>query len=141
MIYTKPFKFKQLFQLVALVTLLTACTDQNVASMRSSDEAADGSNVAPVTYSPVSTINEQRVALIIGNSKYPGDFLPNPVHDAKDFAKILDEDYGFTVIHKSDLNKQQMDEAIIDFGQRLGKNGVGLFFLLGTVSKSNNIII
>jgi len=137
---TKPFKFKQLFQLFALVTLLTACTAPNVQpesprtpdpiKARSSDDAADYSNVTQVTYPPTSAVNEQRVALVIGNSNYPGDLLPNPVHDAEDLTKVL-RGYGFTVIHKSDLNKQKMDEAIIEFGQSLGKNGVGLFFFAG----------
>ena len=139
MISTKPFKFKQLFQWVALITLLTACTAPNVqpepppitdpTSMRSSDEAADDDNVDP-PYPPTSAVNEQRIALVIGNSNYPGDLLRNPVHDAKDLTKVL-RGYGFTVIHKSDLNKQQMDEAIIDFGQSLGQHGVGLFFFAG----------
>jgi len=99
-----------------------------------------GGNGAPVTTPnhqsneegrPLSqNITEQRLALVIGNSDYLGDFLPNPSNDAKDIANLL-RGYGFTVIHKQNLNQEQMDLAIIDFGQRLSQGGVGLFYFAG----------
>jgi len=70
---------------------------------------------------------EQRLALVIGNSDYPdGAYLENPKNDAADMATVLRK-FGFTVIHRQDLNQEQMDKAIIEFGRTLGKNGIGLF--------------
>ncbi|MDM8566816.1 SUMF1/EgtB/PvdO family nonheme iron enzyme [Candidatus Halobeggiatoa sp. HSG11] len=82
--------------------------------------------------SVVMVVNaEQRVALVIGNSGYPdGEYLQNPKNDAADMAAVL-RSFGFTVTHKQDLNQEQMDKAIIDFGQALRKDGVGLFYFAG----------
>jgi hypothetical protein len=129
-------KWCQLKWLLVLVVLLTACTGSSVRDesqtstpipSESYHEAADNQPVADL---PTSAGNEQRLALVIGNSQYPGDLLPNPVHDAQDLAKVL-RGYGFTVIHKQNLNREEMDLAIIDFAQRLTQNGIGLFFFAG----------
>ncbi|MCP3897202.1 SUMF1/EgtB/PvdO family nonheme iron enzyme [Moraxella sp.] len=88
------------------------------------------------------TVNEKRLALVIGNSRYPGDYLPNPQNDAEDMAKVLRQ-YGFTVIHKQDLNQEQMDKALINFAERLSQNGVGLFFYAGhglQIDKHNYLV-
>lgn len=73
---------------------------------------------------------EERVALIIGNSNYETAPLANPVNDASDMASALRR-LGFSVILKKDANLQTMEEAIEDFGNRLKKGGVGLFFYAG----------
>ncbi len=73
---------------------------------------------------------EQRLALVIGNSQYRSDYLPNAQHDAEDIAKVLRR-YGFTVIHKQDLKRAALKKAIREFSQRLTKNGVGLFYYAG----------
>ena len=72
----------------------------------------------------------QRVALIIGNSNYETGPLVNPVNDASDMASALSK-LGFTVILKKDANLEMMEEAVEDFGNRLKKGGVGLFFYAG----------
>jgi uncharacterized caspase-like protein len=73
---------------------------------------------------------EQRVALIIGNGSYENAPLANPVNDASDMAAALKK-MGFTVILKKNANIEVMEEAIEDFGNRLKKGGVGLFFYAG----------
>jgi uncharacterized caspase-like protein len=78
--------------------------------------------------SPV--VAEKRVALVIGNSQYAGDYLRNAYNDAEDMAQVLRR-YGFTVIHQQNLNQVDMENAIIDFGKRLSKDGVGLFYYAG----------
>jgi len=75
-------------------------------------------------------IAAQRVALIIGNSHYDTGPLANPVNDASDMAAALRQ-LGFEVILKKDANLEVMEEAIEDFGSRLRKGGVGLFFYAG----------
>ncbi len=73
---------------------------------------------------------EQRLALVIGNSSYETAPLVNPVNDATDMAAAL-RNLGFTVILKKNANLEMMEEAIEDFGSRLKKGGVGLFYYAG----------
>ncbi|MDM8560391.1 SUMF1/EgtB/PvdO family nonheme iron enzyme [Candidatus Parabeggiatoa sp. HSG14] len=74
----------------------------------------------------------QRLALVIGNSAYPGNAsLSNPVNDAKDLAKVLRR-LGFKVILRQNLNQQKMEAIIDQFGKKLRRNkGVGLFYFSG----------
>jgi len=73
---------------------------------------------------------EKRVALVIGNSNYQEKPLPNAANDAKDMALVLQK-YGFTVIHKQDLDHRQFKSAIRDFKQRIHKDGISLFYYAG----------
>jgi uncharacterized caspase-like protein len=73
---------------------------------------------------------EQRTALIIGNSTYRESPLRNPVNDARAMAKTL-RDLGFTVLAHENANKRTMEAAIIEFGRRLGEGGVGFFYYAG----------
>jgi len=72
----------------------------------------------------------QRLALVIGNSAYETGPLANPVNDAADMAASLTR-LGFTVILKKNANLEVMEEAIEDFGGRLKRGGVGLFYYAG----------
>ena len=73
-----------------------------------------------------------RVALIIGNSAYPGNMvLANPANDARAMADVLKR-LGFTVIELRDGNKAQMTEAIAKVNDSLkGKQGVGMLYYAG----------
>ena len=73
---------------------------------------------------------QQRIALVIGNGAYQEDPLANPVNDATDVTKAL-EDLGFEVILLKDLNWQAMDEAIENFSRKLRQGGVGVFYYAG----------
>jgi hypothetical protein len=76
--------------------------------------------------------NDVRIALIIGNSAYPGNMaLANPSNDAKDMAKAL-RDMGFGVIEVIDSDRTKMLEAIERAGKSLaGKQGIGMLFYAG----------
>ena len=76
--------------------------------------------------------NQNRIALVIGNGDYKNaSALPNPVNDAVDMARALKE-LGFEVISGTDQSKQQMENLIRQFGNRLAETkGVGLFFYAG----------
>ncbi|HOG12258.1 MAG TPA: SUMF1/EgtB/PvdO family nonheme iron enzyme [Smithellaceae bacterium] len=80
--------------------------------------------------SSLTWATERRTALIIGNSQYEVGQLRNPVNDATDMATTL-QGLGFTVILKKNARQQEMEEAIRDFGRRLKRGGVGLFFYAG----------
>ncbi|MCX5836738.1 MAG: caspase family protein, partial [Deltaproteobacteria bacterium] len=78
----------------------------------------------------VTAAPEQRIALVIGNSAYSSGPLKNPVNDATDMAATLKK-LGFNVILKKNANLETMEEAIEDFGNRLKRGGVGLFYYAG----------
>src|SRR5262245_16528092 len=73
---------------------------------------------------------QQRTALVIGNSNYEQGALRNPANDARAVAAAL-KDLGFDVTLSSDLNLRQMDDAVRDFGLKIKKGGIGLFYFAG----------
>jgi len=87
-----------------------------------------------------------KIALVIGNSDYDEQFnllnlgkLTNPVNDATDMAKML-ENLGFEVILKTDVREKSMKSAVRDFSHRLRQRGdVGLFFFSGHGFQYNNV--
>jgi uncharacterized caspase-like protein len=81
---------------------------------------------------------EQRIALVIGNSSYSSGPLKNPVNDATDMAAALQK-LGFKVNLKKNANLETMEEAIEDFGNRLKKGGVGLFYYAGHGVQVNGV--
>jgi len=92
----------------------------------------------PVKETPPSLVVQEplppqkRLALIMGNAEYQGYApLKNPVNDATDLAKVLEE-LNFEVIFKKNLNYAQMEDAIFEFYEKLTENqGVGLFYFAG----------
>jgi len=80
--------------------------------------------------SPLLAATEQRIALVIGNGNYSSSPLKNPVNDATDMAIMLKR-LGFAVTLKKNASLQEMDEAIVEFGNSLKRGGVGLFYYAG----------
>ncbi len=79
---------------------------------------------------PIAWASE-RVALVIGNGDYKNvSALTNPINDAKDMSKTL-RGLGFEVIEATNLNRKEMGAVITEFGEKLGKNTVGLFYYAG----------
>lgn len=80
---------------------------------------------------PITTFaSSQRTALIIGNSTYKSSPLTNPTNDARDMATVL-KSLDFDVILLTDASKKQMIDAIHDFGKKLNKSEIGLFYYAG----------
>jgi WD40 repeat protein len=73
---------------------------------------------------------QSRIALVIGNAAYDEGALANPVNDATDIAKALEE-LGFDVTLRQDLNKREMEEEIESFSRKLRKGSVGVFYYAG----------
>lgn len=71
-----------------------------------------------------------RYALVIGNSAYKDKPLKNPANDARDMAKALQR-LGFDVQLKVDAGMRDMEESIREFGTRLKRGGVGIFYYAG----------
>jgi hypothetical protein len=75
--------------------------------------------------------NDNRFALIIGNSDYKIGPLKNPVNDAYAMALTL-ERLGFDVLIRLDVKtKDEMKRAIREFGLKLKQGGTGLFYFAG----------
>lgn len=72
----------------------------------------------------------QKFALVIGNSSYKNSPLTNPVNDAQDIAQAL-EKVGFNVTLKKNQSQSEMRGVIRDFGRKIQKGGVGLFYYAG----------
>ncbi len=73
---------------------------------------------------------EKRLGLVIGNGSYEKGALLNPENDARAIEKAL-KGIGFEVIRFENLGQKDMAKAIDDFGNRLKKYDVGLFFYAG----------
>ncbi|MFY3385875.1 caspase family protein [Paracidovorax sp. MALMAid1276] len=73
-----------------------------------------------------------RIALVIGNSAYPGNAaLANPANDAKAMAEQLRK-LGFEVLELRDGSRDQMTRAIDSARKQLqGKNGIGMLYYAG----------
>lgn len=85
----------------------------------------------PLASNDTASGSQDRVALVIGNSNYNVSPLPNARNDADSVAKVLLE-VGFDVAHYTDLNYQQMEKAIDEYGEKLRANGgVGMFYFAG----------
>jgi hypothetical protein len=66
---------------------------------------------------------EQRVALVIGNSKYQNtEPLANPDNDAQSVAELLNA-AGFEVIAATDLGQNDMIKVVQDFSAKIAERG------------------
>jgi len=76
------------------------------------------------------SIQERRIALVIGNGSYTKVPLVNPVNDANDISDAL-EKCDFTVMKAIDVDRKKMRGAIRKFGEEINKGAVGLFYYAG----------
>ena len=75
----------------------------------------------------------QRIALVIGNGNYQHPDLPklaNPTNDAEDMARAL-RGFGFEVIERKNQTLEGMNQAISEFGSKIGGSEVALFYYAG----------
>ena len=84
---------------------------------------------APVTSLPVTP--SRRVALVVGNGGYRfATTLNNPANDATDVSAALRR-LGFDVVEGRDLDRPAMDDIIREFGRKLDRADLALFFYAG----------
>jgi formylglycine-generating enzyme required for sulfatase activity len=82
--------------------------------------------------------NERRVALVIGNNRYPHSALKNPINDAVAMKTTL-QSLGFDVDIVTDASRAAMTTAIQRLGRKAqGVNTVALFFYSGHGLQVNN---
>jgi len=83
-----------------------------------------------LTPSDSESVQERRIALVIGNGAYKSSPLANPINDATDMATALKK-LGFSVRLKINANQRSMENSIRAFGKELRSGGVGLFYYAG----------
>jgi hypothetical protein len=84
-----------------------------------------------VLIAPVALAAPDRVALVIGNGAYlNATKLTNPTNDAADVAQALRR-IGFDVVEGRDLDKRGLEAKILEFGQKLDRATIALFFYAG----------
>src|SRR5262249_51269422 len=82
---------------------------------------------------------EGRVALVIGNGAYQNaPRLPNPANDANDVAAALRRS-GFETILATDLDRNGMDEATVNFARAARTADVALFYYSGHALQFNGV--
>ena len=79
---------------------------------------------------PTKPAKLPRLALVIGNGAYPGDALTNPANDAADMAALLKKS-GFEIIQRQNVSLKEMHLALREFGDRLSRETLGLFYFAG----------
>lgn len=77
-----------------------------------------------------SVVEEQRVALVIGNAAYRDGPLDNPVNDARLIARTL-EQAGFKVTLREDQSRAAMLRSMQQFGDQLGAQSVAVLYYAG----------
>ena len=80
----------------------------------------------------------RRMALLVGNSAYQRNALPNPVNDARDFSHLLKE-AGFQVSVATDLDLRGMEESVRAFSRNLRYGDTVLVFYAGHGIESGGI--
>ena len=118
--------FRAMLVLVLLAPVGHALRAQVAATQPSGTARA----VAVVPTGEQELQGEPRVALVIGNAAYENAALKNPVNDARAMKEAL-EFCGFRVIALENADYRKMREGLREFGNRIAKGGVGLFYYAG----------
>lgn len=84
----------------------------------------------PAPAKPAKPAKPSRVALVIGNAAYKEDPLLNPVNDSEDMVALLKQS-GFNVVHRKNATLKEMHLALREFGDRLSRETLGLFYFAG----------
>src|SRR6266496_2709285 len=113
--------------------LLCASLLSSLLSFTQGATSAQAATPAPGTSAALRG-PDQRVALVIGNSKYQNVRpLQNPDNDAQSMAQLLNS-AGFEVIEATDLTQNEMIKVVQDFSAKVsasGPNTVAMVYYAG----------
>lgn len=84
------------------------------------------------------TLDQKRLALVVGNAEYSEGRLKNPVNDAMDLSNKL-KSLGFDVISAYNQTNRGMIEKIREFGEKARDYDVALFFYAGHGIQHNGV--
>jgi uncharacterized caspase-like protein len=121
-----------MISLAILFLLLSSCTPPEVQDFGKRYTSQNNEEQHGSELETVSTTNQRRLALLIGNQGYKKDRLDNPHNDVDDMETAL-EAVGFKVRKLKEQSLGEMKLAIKGFGKSLkqDKNTVGLFYFSG----------
>jgi hypothetical protein len=96
------------------------------------EELSDLKKQTPPSETPALQVtrDERRVALVIGNARYPSQPLRNPTNDARDVAARLSK-LNFKVFLETDLSLNRMRQAVRKFADEYARSDVGLVYYSG----------
>ena len=122
--------------------------DQLTLSKLPAPPASPATSLAPAlsmgdqTVSSSNLTGERRLALVIGNGAYRLSPLKNPRNDVRSMTAALSS-AGFEVMAFEDLDFKGMRTAIREFGDKLMRYDVGLFYYSGhgVQVEGNNYLI
>jgi WD40 repeat protein len=108
-----------------------AATQAPTADAQQSSSQPDQPSGSPGPALPAAALaQEERVALVIGNSTYKDAPLGNPSNDARAMAIRLKE-LGFKVMERENASLEEMRKSVRDFGNQLALGAAGLFYYAG----------
>lgn len=87
---------------------------------------------------PLSKQTDKRVALLIGNSKYPESPLTNTSRDADSITNVLSQ-LGFTVLKFKNLDLKQMKDALVEFRTLALNADITFVYFAGHGIQSQNL--
>jgi uncharacterized caspase-like protein/Flp pilus assembly protein TadD len=112
--------------------LATART--RLAALGSSAPEPTKRATSPEPDSRPAVVSGRRLALVVGNDKYPNlsadAQLANAINDARAVTKTL-ERLGFEVLYGENLDRRAFIDKISDFTSQLDKDTVALFYFAG----------
>jgi len=121
-------------RIISLVTVVSLIATNILAAEPAKKQKSAATDDRGVKLSQQNSDQRKRIALVIGNGNYRfTDSLPklsNPANDADDMAAALRR-FGFEVIAKKNLTKEEMDETITDFGRKIAESDAALFYYAG----------
>lgn len=110
--------------------MVPATNQDSITAAAPETDAMSPTRPASSTQSLSAIAGGQRIALVIGNERYASSPLFNPVNDARAMREAL-QDVGFQVVLLENATIKQMSDAARNFGDKLQKGDVGLFFYAG----------
>jgi len=119
--------FRIILTLLLLVTCSFFCL-LNSFALAADDQLSKA--VRRSSSESVSSKDQRRVALVIGNGDYKDIPLRNPAHDAEDMAKSL-RALGFSVLTKINANQREIEDSVKEFVREIQNGDVGLFYFSG----------
>jgi hypothetical protein len=103
---------------------------KEVERLKAQLAALQAQTSSPTKQSSAAIRAERRVALVIGNARYPSQPLKNPTNDARDVAARLSK-LNFKVFLETDLSLNRMRQAVRKFADEYAKSDVGLVYYSG----------
>ncbi len=113
-----------LLSVLTLLVSITASAKIALAANQLPERLFAGQDVAEVTQ------QTSRLALVIGNARYPHQPLRNPLNDARAVSSLL-TGIGFEVITLENASRREVERSLAELNARAGDSGISLVYFAG----------